>query len=237
MLGTHRPLSTTSDLNTIAGTRTDPGGHLTEARTGAREAAAQMKDLAERFAELRNAVVRLPDKPSCDDRTGLRHRLLHLEHTVMSARGRLDDIIISDHGRKRCSLLTIRPAPARPQNRAQNNRGNGFRRALPSNVPAGLDQRAREFEESKEKGDAPKSGGRVSAEWRPNPIDRRTKMFDALPAIDTFTTQFDLDGTRDADPDYAAPLPDTGALLAAIGLPAHAIREVLGSRIYAGADG
>ena len=29
----------------------------------------------------------------------------------------------------------------------------------------------------------------------------------------------------------------TGALLAAIGLPAHAIREVLGSRIYAGADG
>ena len=62
-------------------------------------------------------------------------------------------------------------------------------------------------------------------------------MFDALPAIDTFTTQFDLDGTRDADPDYAAPLPDTGALLAAIGLPAHAIREVLGSRIYAGADG
>ena len=55
-------------------------------------------------------------------------------------------------------------------------------------------------------------------------------MFDALPAIDTFTIQFDLDGTRDADPDYAAPLPDTGALLAAIGLPAHAIREVLGSR-------
>ena len=25
-------------LNTIAGTRTDPGGHLTEARTGAHEA-------------------------------------------------------------------------------------------------------------------------------------------------------------------------------------------------------
>ena len=95
MLGTHGPLSTTSDLNTIAGTRTDPGGRLTEARTGAREAAAQMKDLAERFAELRNAVVRLPDKPSCDDRTGLRHRLLHLEHTVMSARGRLDDIILA----------------------------------------------------------------------------------------------------------------------------------------------
>ena len=73
MLATHRPLSTTSDLNTIADTRTDPGGHLTEAHTGAREAAAQMKDLAERFAELRNTVVHLPDKPSCDDRTGLRH--------------------------------------------------------------------------------------------------------------------------------------------------------------------
>ena len=41
----------------------------------------------------------------------------------------------------------------------------------------------------------------------------------------------------DADPGSAAPLPDAGALLAAAGLPAHAIREVLGSRAYAGADG
>ena len=50
-----------------------------------------MKDLAERFAELRNAIMRLPGNPSCDDRAGLRHQLLHLEHTLMSARGSLDD--------------------------------------------------------------------------------------------------------------------------------------------------
>ena len=36
---------------------------------------------------------------------------------------------------------------------------------------------------------------------------------------------------------FAAPLPDAGALLAAVGMPAHAIREVLGSRTYTGADG
>ena len=35
----------------------------------------------------------------------------------------------------------------------------------------------------------------------------------------------------------AAPLPDAGALLGAAGVPAHAIREVLGSRTYTGADG
>ena len=60
-------------------------------------------------------------------------------------------------------------------------------------------------------------------------------MFNAIPAIDTFTTQSDSDSTRDAD--FAAPLPDAGALLAAVGLPAHAIREVLASRTYTGADG
>ena len=38
-----------------------------------------MKNLAERFAELRNAIMRLPGNPSRDDRAGLRHRLLHLE--------------------------------------------------------------------------------------------------------------------------------------------------------------
>ena len=54
-----------------------------------------MKDLAERFAELRNAIMRLPGNPSCDDRAGLRHQLLHLEHTLMSARGSLDDVIIA----------------------------------------------------------------------------------------------------------------------------------------------
>ena len=48
------------DLNTGAGCRPNPGGFLLEARTGTREAAAHMKDLAERFAELRNAIMRLP---------------------------------------------------------------------------------------------------------------------------------------------------------------------------------
>ena len=62
-------------------------------------------------------------------------------------------------------------------------------------------------------------------------------MFNAIPTIDTFTTQSDSDITRDADPGFAAPLPDAGALLAAVGLPAHAIREVLASRTDTGADG
>ena len=83
------------DFNTVVGCRSDPGGFLPEARTGAREAAGHMKDLAERFAELRNAIMRLPGNLSCDDRAGLRHRLLHLENTLMSARGSLDDVIIA----------------------------------------------------------------------------------------------------------------------------------------------
>ena len=79
----------------MTGCRPDPGRFLPEARTGAREAAAHMKDLAERFAELRNAIMRLPGTPSYDDRAGLRHRLLHLENTLMGARGSLDDVIIA----------------------------------------------------------------------------------------------------------------------------------------------
>ena len=82
-------------FNTVAGCRVYPGGFLPEARTGAREAAGHMKNLAERFAELRNAIMRLPGNPSCDDRAGLRHRLLHMENTLMSARGSLDDVIIA----------------------------------------------------------------------------------------------------------------------------------------------
>ena len=62
-------------------------------------------------------------------------------------------------------------------------------------------------------------------------------MFDAIPAIDTFNTQSDLDSTRDADPGFAEILPDARALLAAVGMPTHAIREVLASRAYTGADG
>ena len=74
------------DFNTVPGGWPDPGGFLPEARTGAREAAARMKDLAERFAELRNAIMRLPGNPSRDDRGGLSHQLLHLEHTLIRIR-------------------------------------------------------------------------------------------------------------------------------------------------------
>ena len=63
-------------------------------------------------------------------------------------------------------------------------------------------------------------------------------MFDHIhSSTDSNDTLFNLGNTSDADPGFAAPLPDAGALLAAVGLPAHAIREVLGSRTYTGADG
>ena len=39
--------------------------------------------------------MRLPNNPSRDDRAGLRHQLLHLENTLMGARGSLDDVIIA----------------------------------------------------------------------------------------------------------------------------------------------
>ena len=63
-------------------------------------------------------------------------------------------------------------------------------------------------------------------------------MFDRIhSSTESNDTLFDPGSTGDADPDFAAPLPDAGALLAAAGVPAHAIREVLGSRTYTGADG
>ncbi len=95
MFDTLTPRSTTGEFETMPGARPDPGGFLPEARTGAREAAAHMKDLAERFAGLRNAIMCLPGNPPRDDRAELRHRLLHLENTLMSARGSLDDVIIA----------------------------------------------------------------------------------------------------------------------------------------------
>ena len=63
-------------------------------------------------------------------------------------------------------------------------------------------------------------------------------MFNSIfPIDDCFNTWPDPNNTRDTDPGFASPLPDAGALLAAVGMPAHAIREVLGSRTYTGADG
>ena len=63
-------------------------------------------------------------------------------------------------------------------------------------------------------------------------------MFDFIhTSDDSHNTPFNSDSTHGAKPGYAALPPDTGALLAAVGLPAHAIREVLGSRTHTGADG
>ena len=63
-------------------------------------------------------------------------------------------------------------------------------------------------------------------------------MFDRIhSSTESNDTLFNPGSTGDADPDFAAPLPDAGALLAAVGMPAHAIREVLGSRTYTSADG
>ena len=56
-------------------------------------------------------------------------------------------------------------------------------------------------------------------------------MFDSRhTSTESNDTLFNPGSTRDADPGFAAPLPDAGALLAAVGMPAHAIREVLEER-------
>ena len=63
-------------------------------------------------------------------------------------------------------------------------------------------------------------------------------MFDRIhSSTESNDTLFNPDSTSDADPGFAASLPDAGALLAEVGVPAHAIREVLSSRTYTGADG
>ena len=63
-------------------------------------------------------------------------------------------------------------------------------------------------------------------------------MFDRIhSSTESNDTLFNPGSPGDADPDFAAPLPDAGALLAAVGMPAHAIREVLGSRTHTGTDG
>ena len=62
-------------------------------------------------------------------------------------------------------------------------------------------------------------------------------MFDRIhSSTDSNDTLFNPGSTSDADPGFAAPLPDAGALLAAVGMPAHAIREVLASQDRSGAD-
>ena len=62
-------------------------------------------------------------------------------------------------------------------------------------------------------------------------------MFDRInSSTDSNDTLFNPGNTNDADPGFAAPFPDAGALLAAVGMPAHAIREVLASQDRSGAD-
>ena len=62
-------------------------------------------------------------------------------------------------------------------------------------------------------------------------------MFDFIhTSDDSHNTPFNSDSIHDAEPGYAAQLPDAGALLAAVGMPAHAIREVLGPRTHTGMD-
>ena len=63
-------------------------------------------------------------------------------------------------------------------------------------------------------------------------------MFNSILTIaNSFDIQPDPGSIEDTDLPFIAPLPDTTELLAAAGVPAHAIREVLGSRTYTGADG
>ena len=63
-------------------------------------------------------------------------------------------------------------------------------------------------------------------------------MFNSILAIDdSLDTLPDPERTHDADPDLAGPPPDASALLAAVGMPAHAIRELLAAQCHPGADG
>ena len=63
-------------------------------------------------------------------------------------------------------------------------------------------------------------------------------MFDSRhTSTESNGTLFNPGSTSDADPGFAAPLLDASTLLAAVGIPGHAIREVLGSRTHTGAEG
>ena len=63
-------------------------------------------------------------------------------------------------------------------------------------------------------------------------------MFDRIhSSTESNDTLFNPGSNEDTDPRFTAPLPDTGELLAAVGMPAHSIREVLGFRTHTGADG
>ena len=63
-------------------------------------------------------------------------------------------------------------------------------------------------------------------------------MFDRTPqSSEAHTLHEHTPGGPDhPHPDFSSPLPDTGALLAAVGLPSHAIREIVGNPAGVGAD-
>ena len=230
MFDTLTPRSTTGEFETIpapARSRRVPAGspdRHTRSRSPHEGSGGTLRRVAERHhASARQPVLRRPRRapppasPSgthLDEREGQPRRRRHRHH-----------------GRQRRGPLTTRAAVA------GQSRASGCRRAMPPNSPACLDQRAREFEEGKEKGDAPKgkesSLRAVSQPHQPEVPDVRFQTY--LDRVQRHP--FQSRQHRDADPGFAAPLPDAGALLAAVGMPAHAIREVLGSRTYTGADG
>ena len=150
MFDTLTPRSTTGDFETMPGARPDPGGFLPEApdrytrsRSSHEGSGGTIRRVAERHhAPARQSVSRRPRRappPASPfgehdhERQGQPRRRHHRHH-----------------GRQRRGPLTTRSAAA------GQSRATGCRRAMPPNSPACLDQRAREVEEGKEKGDAPK---------------------------------------------------------------------------------
>ena len=86
-------------------------------------------------------------------------------------------------------------------------------------------------------GKTPKGGGRFSVRLRPNPDHRRNGMFDH-----TFPTSEPHDDLPASDGIGAfcysgKPRPDTSALLAGLGMPAHAIRSFIATQAGVGSDG
>ena len=138
------------DFNTVPGGWPDPDGFLPEARTGAREAAASMKDLAERFAELRNAIMRLSGNPSSRRTRRAPPSASPFGEHDHEREGQSRRRHHRHHGRKRRGPLTTRTTVA------GHNRATGYRCAMPLNSPACPDHHAREVEDGKEKGDAHK---------------------------------------------------------------------------------
>ena len=94
-------------------------------------------------------LANFPGNPFYDDRSRRRRQIHYLEHTLMSTGGSLDEVIGA-------WALTTRPSDS-PRGGCRAKSHTNCRRAVPPDSRDCLGQRAREFEESKEKGDAPKA--------------------------------------------------------------------------------